>query len=391
VSKPLKIIWLGGVFRHSAIEASSAIAPAANLWQRRVIDTLRNAGHTVTTLAHYPDRVFPYGPLLPGKEEDFDPAYRGAFVSHLNLPRLRSACLIYSYKRSFKRLLEAEGRPDCVLSYNPMPWNSTLGRWAQSTYRIPWISLNLDFDSPGPRWEKFLRAAEGARGQVFLSWYAYKNCPIGPKFHFDALANFSAKRWELTEEKTSRKGQGRSIVYSGSFNQWTGIHDLVEAFCLLDPQDVWLDLCGHSIAVQSDELIQRHPRIRFHGLLSEVDLERLCAGADILVNPRPARVAGNEMNFPSKLMEYLSYGLPVVSTRTPGVAPIYNELILESEEGPAGIAEGLRRGLAMPKAQRLLQRQRIKKFLMNEREPARMVDGLVEWLRTCLCVGTSAT
>ena len=309
MSVPLKIIWLGGVFKHAAIERSSAIAPAANLWQRKMIEAFRANGHTVNNLAHYPDRVFPYGPLFPGGQPDIAEDFPCELVSHLNLPKLRTASLILAYRRGFKRLLKEQGRPDCVLSYNPMPWNAALGRWVQKEYGIPWISLNLDFDDPGPDWSYFKRAAGGASGQVFLSWYAYQNSPIGPKYHFDALANFSERRWQLTEAKVEEANTPRSIVYAGAYSKWGGVHDLVDAFCLLNPGNVWLDLCGHAAANQGEALAQRHPRIRFHGLVSEEKLETLCAGADLLVNPRPARIAGNVMNFPSKLMEYLSYGL----------------------------------------------------------------------------------
>jgi hypothetical protein len=63
------------------------------------------------------------------------------------------------------------------------------------------------------------------------------------------------------------------------------------------------------------------------------------AEAEVLLNPRPSGVVGNEMNFPSKLLHYLTALKPVATTLTPGVAPEYRGVVIAAEvDSPAAFA-----------------------------------------------------
>ena len=50
----------------------------------------------------------------------------------------------------------------------------------------------------------------------------------------------------------------------------------------------------------------------------------MCNDADILVNPRESKV--NNTNFPSKILFYLSFIKPIISTKS-GLSPKYNDVI----------------------------------------------------------------
>ena len=60
------------------------------------------------------------------------------------------------------------------------------------------------------------------------------------------------------------------------------------------------------------------------------------AQADCFVNPRPSCLAGNEANFPSKILEYMAYMKPIVSTMTPGLHPSYSQILIIPEKETAG-------------------------------------------------------
>jgi len=50
------------------------------------------------------------------------------------------------------------------------------------------------------------------------------------------------------------------------------------------------------------------------------------------VNPRPVNIRMGETNFPSKILEYLSYCKPILSTKSPGLAPYYDNLLFYYDE-----------------------------------------------------------
>ena len=59
----------------------------------------------------------------------------------------------------------------------------------------------------------------------------------------------------------------------------------------------------------------------------------------VLINPRPASLPEHRYNFPSKILEYLAVGRPVISTATSDVAKEYGAyLILLDTETPQALA-----------------------------------------------------
>jgi len=71
--------------------------------------------------------------------------------------------------------------------------------------------------------------------------------------------------------------------------------------------------------------------------------------AAVLVNPRPSRLLENRYNFPSKLMEYLAAGRPILSTATSDVAEHYgSDVIVLDDETPEGLARSIESTVAAP-------------------------------------------
>jgi glycosyltransferase involved in cell wall biosynthesis len=61
----------------------------------------------------------------------------------------------------------------------------------------------------------------------------------------------------------------------------------------------------------------------------------------------------NRYNFPSKLMEYMAAGRPILSTATSDVAEHYgNALIVLADETPEGLARCIEHTIALPATER---------------------------------------
>lgn len=112
----------------------------------------------------------------------------------------------------------------------------------------------------------------------------------------------------------------RRVVYAGGLHARYGVNMLVEAFMKLPFNDVTLDLFGAGPSVTwIQEQAAKDPRIVYHGVVSNqevVDFER---SSLLLVNPRPTHEAFTRYSFPSKNMEYMSTGTPVLTTKLPGM------------------------------------------------------------------------
>ena len=57
------ILWLGAIFDEKQILNSKAISPAANNWQRGLIEPLAKKGTSIIMLGHTPEPIWPRGNL----------------------------------------------------------------------------------------------------------------------------------------------------------------------------------------------------------------------------------------------------------------------------------------------------------------------------------------
>jgi glycosyltransferase involved in cell wall biosynthesis len=140
-----------------------------------------------------------------------------------------------------------------------------------------------------------------------------------------------------------------TIVFAGSFTKINGIPEIVAAFAQLDGREIRLLVAGRG---PEEEVVQRaaagDARIDFRGYLSENEVLELYGEADLLLNLRITERVNTDYFFPSKLVEYLATGVPVLSTGTGHVQEEFGEvLFLLEEESPEALAAALTQLAAM--------------------------------------------
>lgn len=132
------------------------------------------------------------------------------------------------------------------------------------------------------------------------------------------------------------KGTSRTIAYSGTLDRRYGIIDLLEAFSLIEKSDIRLVICGtgdcdHEIKAAA----KRDSRIEFMGRLPLSESRRVQSQAQILVNPRRPEGEFTQYSFPSKTLEYMASGKPVVMHALPGMPDEYRNYVLVPETADA--------------------------------------------------------
>lgn len=107
------------------------------------------------------------------------------------------------------------------------------------------------------------------------------------------------------------------IVYAGGLSSAYGVDKLIEAVLLLPKNiSVQLRLFGRGDQVDKINRISLiNSRIYYGGFLNFEHLIDELNDADLLVNPRPSNDFFSTHSFPSKLIEYIAIGCPVLTTR----------------------------------------------------------------------------
>lgn len=116
----------------------------------------------------------------------------------------------------------------------------------------------------------------------------------------------------------------RVFLYTGTLASRYGVVELVEAFRKVKSEDAELWIAGEGDARDHiASAAQQDARIRFFGQVTRPQALKLQTEATILVNPRLPTGEFTKYSFPSKTMEYMASGRPVVMFRLPGMPEEY--------------------------------------------------------------------
>lgn len=135
-----------------------------------------------------------------------------------------------------------------------------------------------------------------------------------------------------------------TIVYAGGLDSRYGVDRLVEAVLGLEGDTrVRLKLFGRGDQESMiAEVAKRNNRIMYGGFVANKELISEFCAADLLVNPRPTTESFASLSFPSKLIEYLSTGCPVLTTKIKSIPKeMQSFFYFIDDESSNGIREAL--------------------------------------------------
>ena len=110
----------------------------------------------------------------------------------------------------------------------------------------------------------------------------------------------------------------------------------------LDPAQYELRIYGRGPDEVLLQQYQQYPNIKFMGYLPNEKMREVMASADLLINPRIDNFATDTFGFPSKMVEYLLSGTPVLTTKFAAMPEEYCEFVYFIEEQTGeGIANAI--------------------------------------------------
>lgn len=129
------------------------------------------------------------------------------------------------------------------------------------------------------------------------------------------------------ELATTSSDKGLQVLsYTGSLQGFVGINELVDAFMTTSNQNFRLIICGEGeCSGYIEEKSQEDSRIVFRGLVERKEALAIQQESIALVNPRKPNGVITKYSFPSKTMEYLASGTPMIGYRLEGIPDEYFE------------------------------------------------------------------
>lgn len=171
-------------------------------------------------------------------------------------------------------------------------------------------------------------------------------------------------------------------LYSGSIHKIYGIKRLVDSFLLMNRPGWVLEIYGDGdYREELVEIASHHACIVYGGLLSREQIVERQKQVSLLINPRPSEYEYTRYSFPSKTMEYMLSGTPVLTTKLPGIPAEYDQYLYYFEgESVEAMAGKLTEILSMDYACCLSRAKAAQQFVMSQKNNVTQMQKLISIL-----------
>lgn len=153
-------------------------------------------------------------------------------------------------------------------------------------------------------------------GVILFNQEAYKEFNLNIPYMISKVGINTNEILPNTTNRTRTIKENFNIVYAGSLEKYNCIEEMIHAIKSLSLENVILNIYGTgTLKEKVVEKSANNARIKYNGLISRGELDLILQNADLLLNLRDTNHYVSKFAFPSKLIQYLSSGIPVISTR----------------------------------------------------------------------------
>lgn len=201
-----------------------------------------------------------------------------------------------------------------------------------------------------------------------------------PHMVMEALCDLSMAEHDVQDEE---KASPRTVIYAGGISERYGLKMLAEAFVRANIPDARLVYYGSGPYVEEfKKLCTAHPNLEYRGVAPNEEIVAEELKATLLVNPRPTTEEFTKYSFPSKNMEYMASGTPLLTTKLPGMPEdYYPHVYFFEEESVQGYADALKKVLSLPADTLYAKGVQAKRFVLQQKNyvtQAQRVLGLLK-------------
>lgn len=158
-----------------------------------------------------------------------------------------------------------------------------------------------------------------------------------------------------------------TVAYAGMLKAEYDILLLLNSVKQLEDVELWIFGKGDMM----DDVIsfcEKHNNVKYFGFLEPMELRKKLVMADCFISHLPVDGWYTKYKFPSKILEYMAIGKPVISSRYPTIPSEYSELIVWIDVlTPYGIQETIRQVQTMSEDARRRMGNKCRNFAVQEK------------------------
>jgi len=171
------------------------------------------------------------------------------------------------------------------------------------------------------------------------------------------------------------------FLYTGTLERALGVEEMLRAFAEMPEYQLWI--CGHgNMQNEVEDYAKAYPNIRFFGFVAQKEALAMQASATALLNPRQSDGLFTRYSFPSKTLEYMRSGKPVLCCKLEGIPQDYDEYLTYMDAGKDGIITAVRRLMLLDPERRKEQGNAAREYVLRHKNPHAQCQKLLRLLRS---------
>lgn len=307
---------------------------------------------------------FPMIPVFPkirqlyiGEKKGTLPCgYQYTWLRTLNIPVLKQISRNLSARKVLKKWIKSN-KDGVILSYSVPPFLAKTIVTYGKKYSVKTVAIVADLlrdmyinensKSLITKLKKLyikpaLKTQGDFDGYIYLTDAMHDEvAPDKPYTVVEGIADVSGV---INQNTDINKNNPPAIMYAGMLHEKYGIINLLDAFEMLENTDAQLWLFGDGTARREVErrTAQNH-NIKYFGIVNHDEILEYEKQAALLVNPRNPEDEYTYYSFPSKTIEYMLSGTPLLTSKLRGIPDEYFNYIFSIENNSsAALAEALK-------------------------------------------------
>jgi glycosyltransferase involved in cell wall biosynthesis len=193
------------------------------------------------------------------------------------------------------------------------------------------------------------------------------------------IEGIADKNYISVSEVTQRKNY---FLYTGTLDRRYGIRNLVDSFVDSGIRDYDLFICGDGDdRAYVEEIDARGKNVKYFGQLDRDSVLNLQRNATLLINPRDNESEYTKYSFPSKIIEYMSSGVPVLMYRLDGIPEEYYGFCFLIPPGGEGLKTKLLELSKLSSNDFISVGKSAKKFIIENKMPDMQVAKLLDVIK----------
>ena len=341
----MKYLFVSGLYPNENIDqlnklSNGKIQNAPNVFQWGIVEGFfkNDVDFQVLSLPFLPAYPVNYKRLkTPSGEIKYEGRKIGEMLPYCNLIAYKTFSMerkLYKYIHKWAR--ENIGEELAILTYTPyVPFVNAVRKIKKEFKNVRLFSIVTDLVDDMMSFannRKFLKRIQTKietkktkelykeiDGFILLSKHMEDKIPESRSKNIVVEGISANKNFEVSE-----KYKERTILYAGTLQEFSGVRDLVNAFMKTSNPNYRLIICGAgSLTPMIEEASTKDRRIIYKGMLPREQVLSIQKKSTVLINPRKPNGQITRYSFPSKTIEYLSSGTPMIGYKLEGIPEEY--------------------------------------------------------------------